>query len=189
MPIRQRVKVLPREDILTRFRPGKAHHRYRSDEELLLELVQHPLKCLVLTGNIQKGERSRRYCQVECAECKRVQWILVDNILSGKTSNCKCQRHRKYPIGSPAKTLGQRYDAMVQRCERDTHVSSRHYKGRGIKVLFLSREHFIKWALRKWPTETFKGKDFDRINNNGHYSPRNLRLVSRSTNLRNRRRR
>lgn len=178
-----------RGDFETRFRSGSSHPRYRSDEVLLQELEKHALTSLALTGRIKQGERSRRYCEALCSECETLQWILVDNILSGKTTNCRCQRHRKYPIGSPAETLGRRYDAMVQRCERDTHVSSHNYKGRGIKVLFRSREDFIGWALAKWPDETFKGKDFDRIDNDGHYSRRNLRLVSRSTNLRNRRKR
>jgi hypothetical protein len=59
--------------------------------------------------------------------------------------------------------------------------------GRGIRVEFGSREQFIRWALEMWPGETFKGKDFDRVDNDGHYSPNNLRLVTRAENLRNRR--
>ena len=78
---------------------------------------------------------------------------------------------------------------MVQRCRRDTHVSSHNYKGRGIEVRFESSGAFITWALTTFPDTDFNGLDFDRIDNDGHYEPSNLRLVTRSENLRNRRRR
>jgi hypothetical protein len=71
---------------------------------------------------------------------------------------------------------------MVQRCERDTHWQSHDYKGRGIKVLFPSREAFVRWAMETWPDEDFKGLEFDRIDNDGHYSPDNLRLVTSREN-------
>ena len=184
-----RITKCPRNDIKTRFGSGEQHPRYRSDEQLLIELAKHPLKSLELTGRIERRARSRRYCEVICSECKQIQWILADNILSNKTKNCRCQRHRKYPINSAAKLLGQRYDAMKQRCERDTHVSSHNYKDRGIKVLFYSRRHFIDWALKKWGSnlETYKNKHFDRANNDGDYEPDNLGLVTPSENMRNRR--
>jgi hypothetical protein len=119
-----------------------------------------------------------------CIVCKRVRWVLTWNVFAGKTTNCTCQKGKyKDPR---AETLGDRYDAMVQRCERDTHVSSHHYKGRGIKVLFESREHFVRWALETFRTTDFVGMDFDRVNNDGHYEPGNLRLVSRRENLANR---
>lgn len=75
---------------------------------------------------------------------------------------------------------------MVQRCERDSHKQSKNYKGRGIKCLFKSREQFVKWALAKWPNEDFIGKEFDRIDNDGHYEPGNLRLVTPTENHENR---
>jgi hypothetical protein len=100
----------------------------------------------------------------------------------GYTSKCQCQK--KYR-DKRATNLGQRYAAMVQRCRKDTHVSSHNYYGRGIQVLFKSREHFIRWALEKYPNVDLKGLDFDRIDNEGHYSPDNLRLVDRTTNLLN----
>jgi hypothetical protein len=76
---------------------------------------------------------------------------------------------------------------MMQRCYKTTHVSSQDYKGRGIKVLFENRRDFVTWAVTQWPEETFKGKDFDRRDNDGDYSKENLRLVTRSENLLNRR--
>ncbi len=174
---------------MSKFKCEEKHPRWRSDEKILKKLKTYNIGDLELTGRIEKRFRSRRYCEVFCYHCKKSHWILVDNILAKKTTNCKCQRGRKYHAPPEVvKTLGQRYDAIVQRCTRDTHCSSPNYKGRGIKNNFQSREHFIKWALQKYQISDFKDMDFDRIDNDGHYEPENLRLVSRSVNNRNTRR-
>jgi hypothetical protein len=96
-----------------------------------------------------------------------------------------CLRNTKFGGDPRVHTLGARYDAMVQRCNRDTHVSSHRYKGRGIEVRFETREVFIRWALATYPDSDFKKLVFDRIDNNGHYEPSNLRLTTYSVNLRN----
>jgi hypothetical protein len=142
----------------------------------------------ILEGSIRRGKRSRMMVSAICSACEQTFQLHVDNVLSGKTKSCRCQRGRKYH-DARADLLGPRYDAMVQRCERDTHVSSHNYRGRGIRVEFRSREHFIRWALEKWPDTDFRRLDFDRIDNDGNYSPENLRLVTRSVNLLNRRQR
>lgn len=41
--------------------------------------------------------------------------------------------------------------------------------------------------LENLPHKNYSGVDIDRIDNNGHYEPGNLRLVTRSKSLRNRR--
>lgn len=171
----------------TGFQSGTSHPRFVPDALLLEQLRDIPLGTLHLTGAIETRARSMRYAEAVCTVCGKHRWVLTWNITSGKTKNCTCQRGKyKDPR---AKTLGQRYDAMVQRCERDTHVSSKNYKGRGIRCLFTSREHFIRWALETWPHSDYKSLDFDRIDNDGDYSPENLRLVDRKTNLANRRKR
>lgn len=172
-----------------RFRSGSLHPRYRDDAALIKIIREFDLGTLALTGTIEQRERSRRYCEARCSHCQQSRWILVDNIMRGATTNCVCQRGLKYGGDPRVETLGRRYDAMIQRCYRDTHASSQNYKGRGIKVHFTSREHFIRWALKRWPRQTFKGLDFDRIDNDGHYAPWNLRLVTRSANSRNKARR
>lgn len=171
------------------FRSGKQHPRFVPNALLVESLRVCPLGSLCLTGRVESRARSRRYVEARCSRCETLRWLLVDNVKAGKTTDCSCKPH-KYE-GVPAavvRTLGQRFDAMVQRCERDTHVSSAHYKGRGVRVLFESREHFIRWALAKWPSQSFKGLVFDREDNDGSYSPENLRLVTQSVNVRNGRR-
>src|SRR3990172_2023624 len=171
------------------FHSGKRHPRFVPNASLVEGLRDLPLGWLSLTGKVESRGRSRRDVEARCSRCAELRWLLVDNVKAGKTTDCACKPH-KYVTASRSvvETLGQRYDAMVQRCERDTHVSYRHYKDRGIRVCFESWEHFIRWALAKWPSETFEGLVFDRVDNDGSYSPENLRLTTQSVNVRNGRR-
>jgi hypothetical protein len=146
------------------------------------ELRRLPLGTLaIIEGSIRRDERSRQVVDAACSACGRTFAIEAGNILAGRTRSCRCQRNRKYH-DPRAEMLALRYDSMVQRCERDTHKQSHDYKGRGIKVLFASREAFVRWALAKWPETNFKGLEFDRIDNDGHYAPDNLRLVTSREN-------
>lgn len=174
-----------------RRRAGGFPSGWRHPKAVPWHVLRERLSLLQLHGvtlYLSTLRRSGRYRLVRgrCHLCGKVKTFYVDNLLSGKSHGCRCVPKRKYGGDLRAEGLGQRYDAMVQRCYRDTHVSSHRYKGRGIKVLFRSREHFIRWALDTYPDSTFEGLDFDRTDNNGHYEPKNLRLVSRRENLRNR---
>lgn len=132
------------------------------------------------------NNRVRLVVQTRCVACGKVDYLLKENLVAGRTKSCRCQCAVKYGRDKRAASLGARYDCMIQRCYRDSHKQSQDYKGKGIKVLFESREHFVKWALATWPDTDFKGLEFDRIDNKGHYSPENLRLVPSSENKRNR---
>lgn len=169
------------------FEPGKKHPRYIDLDEVEEKVRQLNLQRLVLVSNSIRREGMHRKIDMQCQDCGNVYAYHVDNLLAGKTKGCRCkQRAGKYRDPRSI-TLGRRYDAIVQRCERDTHVSSGNYKGRGIKNLLGNREKFIRWALATYSNTDFVKLDFDRENTDGDYSYDNLRLVSRSINLRNRR--
>jgi hypothetical protein len=146
------------------------------------ELRQMPLGTLtIIQGSIRREGRSRQVVDATCSACGKTFTLDAGNVRTGKTRSCRCQRNRKYQ-DPRAELLGRRYDCMVQRCERGTHRQSHDYKGRGIRCLFESREHFVRWALETWPDTDFKGLEFDRIDNDGPYSPDNLRLVTSREN-------
>jgi hypothetical protein len=164
------------------FHPGSRHPKAIDLAAREQELRQLPLGTLtIIQGSIRREGRSRQVVDATCSACGRTFKIDAGNIRAGRTRSCRCQRNRKYH-DARAEMLGLRYDAMVQRCERDTHKQSHDYKGRGIKVLFESREAFIRWALEKWPDTDFNGLEFDRIDNNGPYSRDNLRLATPRAN-------
>jgi hypothetical protein len=170
-----------------RFLSGKWHPKGINFAERQKELALLQLRSLTLdVTTLSRNKGGYWNVSGACSVCGKTKWYDTANLLSGRSQGCRCNLPHKYN-SQHAEMLGDRYACMVQRCERESHKSWRDYKGRGIKVLFTSTEHFIRWALHKWPDTDFKGLDFDRIDNNGHYEPENLRLVTRSANLRNRR--
>ena len=140
----------------------------------------------IIRGTIVREGRYRKV-RATCSLCGGSFLIGVDNVRRGLTRGCRCQKNAGKYHDPRAKKLGARYDAMVQRCTRTTHVSWENYLGRGIEVK-MTREEFIWWALKEFPDTDFSGLDFDRIDNDGHYTTENLQLVSRSANLQNTRR-
>lgn len=81
---------------------------------------------------------------------------------------------------------------MISRCHNENHPSYDNYGGRGIQVCeewrgapdgvvaFLT---YLDNTLGPCPGSF----DIDRINNDGNYEPGNIRWVSRSDNLKNKR--
>ena len=130
--------------------------------------------------------RKRWVVQGHCCECNQLQTFYVEGIFRGLTTTCACMRNRKY-LDLRSKVLGERYDAILQRC-RDTGTDiQKNYGARGIRCLFESREQFILYMLSELPHPDYKGVDIDRVDNEGHYEPGNLRLATRAQNLVNKR--
>ncbi len=51
--------------------------------------------------------------------------------------------------------------------------------------MFASTAEALDYIKTHLPHPTYRAVDLDRIDNNGHYAPGNLRLTTRSRNLRN----
>lgn len=84
------------------------------------------------------------------------------------------------------KAKGPEYHAYrnaKQRCNNPNNPKWLDYGGRGIQFLFTSYAQFLADIGRR-P----KGKVLDRRDNNGNYEQGNIRWVSISTSLKNRRR-
>jgi len=80
----------------------------------------------------------------------------------------------------------RRFTSIKQRCNDSKYLHYENYGGRGIQCKFKNADEFVEYM-----TSTFKqhpkGLQIDRINNDGHYEPGNLRLVTPSENSSNRR--
>jgi hypothetical protein len=96
------------------------------------------------------------------------------------------ERNNKY-VHTLKGTLGNRYTTIKQRCEDRKDKRYKYYDGRGIKCKFRSRQEFIKYVLEELKIENLIGLEIDRINNDGHYEPGNIRFVTHKVNINNRR--
>ncbi|MEM6385507.1 MAG: hypothetical protein AAF718_04635 [Pseudomonadota bacterium] len=172
---------------------GANNPNWRDPFEVLAELRSMDFGTLRITGTeIVPGKH--RQVETTCVECKTTKLRGVDNLKRGNIKTCICQRAVKNGsnlngrYGDPRATvLGERYDAIKQRCENPRNPEYRNYGARGIKLLFGSRDEFIQWCLGNLPHEDYRGVQIDRCNNDGHYEPGNLRLVTQMENLRNKR--
>ena len=143
----------------------------------------------IFTDTVKKVGGGYFKVTVRCVHCNDTKERDLANMEKGKATKCRCQSKAiKYSSVTLAHILGKRYQCMVQRCRRWSHKQSQDYAGRNINVLFESSKDFIEWALETWPNETFKKKEFDRIDNDGHYAKDNLRLVTSAENKKNTRR-
>ena len=170
------------------FKVGEKHNRLT----LLEEVEPHITPC---------GTKQR---QVKClCECGRESIACLHYILNGHTKSCGClskemsadkiRKAQKIRVSQASHTqelypeLYRILGGAIQRCTNPNDPSYKHYGGRGICVCdewMNDRKKFVEFALAKgWK----KGLQMDRENNNGNYDPFNVRFVSRSVNVNNRR--
>ena len=76
------------------------------------------------------------------------------------------------------------YHGAKQRCTNPNHDSWKYYGGRGIEFRFTSFKQFL-WDIGG-PTPS-PDHTLDRIDNDGHYEPGNVRWATRSVQAGNKR--
>jgi len=130
------------------------------------------------------GQRERRFAHVlcECVTCGYRSVISLSNLRGGRTKGCRpCNQPRQVP-----KWLQARAAAMKKRCTNPRDSRYVDYGGRGIEFRFDSPTTCGLWIVENLGLpENFRVMELDRIDNNGHYAPGNLRWATRQANLNN----
>lgn len=171
------------------FKRGSNHSGAIDLVERATLLRQMPLGTLRirLSAKIRRVNRSRQVIDTFCVACRTTRALSVDNLWSGKTTNCRCQRCRKYQQhpSDLVGLLGERFDAMKQRCKQGNGKVNKRYGNRGIQVR-IKREEFINHFAERYTIAEVLNGVFDRINNDGHYELPNIRLTTARENNLNR---
>lgn len=76
------------------------------------------------------------------------------------------------------------FQDMKQRCN---NPAKRNICYRNVKCLFKNADEFVNYVINKLQIDS-RGLTIDRIDNNGHYEPGNIRFVTNAENQKNKRR-
>lgn len=153
---------------------------------------------LTILGRVQRHGQGGYF---DCAcDCGGKTITSTSKLRSGHTSSCGCLRYerlkasRKNEKHGCSRNKNRRgsdeyvvWQGMKRRCTDPNNKRYKDYGGRGIRVCaewLHSFEAFLAHAGKRPSME----HTIDRINNDGHYEPGNVRWVTRAEQNRNKRR-
>ena len=141
---------------------------------------------------IQGGKPKRRF-ECRCV-CGRVTVVALSHLTDGHTTSCGCTKSGRIRVavtthGRTHTPLYNAWDSIKQRCFNKENRGFPKYGGRGITMHAEWIDDFEAFAeymdIHLGPRP--HGYSIDRIDNEGHYEPGNLRWADAVTQRRNQR--
>jgi hypothetical protein len=181
------------EDVITELRLTKGHaDKCRDCAKALKRRYE-----LVKPGNVYsewtviKEDDNPHYVMAKCS-CGAFKRLLKNSLPSGNSKQCSSCRAKKSTIKHGHNRKGQTSSEYQTWCNIKSRVfnsnveSSKNYKERGIK-LHLDWIHSFENFLKDVGKKPSSKHSLDRIDNNGHYEPGNVRWALPQEQVLNRR--
>lgn len=159
--------------------PPAAHISYKP------EMVGARYGWVEIINPEKRWSKNYNHCWMEtqCTSCGSTQWTNLNNLQRGISKGCqRCSEKERPHI---PRWLDRRLTAAKQRCTNPNDPNWNNYGARGIKFNFPSILEAGQWVIDNLGLH--RDLELDRINNDGHYEPGNLRWANRQLNAANRR--
>lgn len=129
------------------------------------------------------GYKQRGVAWLCFCDCGNMVHVRTADLLRKHTVSCGCyNRERDKTHGRTGTSEWNTYRDAKNRCTNPRHHAYKDYGGRGIKFLFTSFEQFFD-LLGERPFKL----QLDRIDNDGHYEPTNVKWSTCSEQSKNKR--
>lgn len=172
---------MKKEDIIFAEKPDTTVHPFKTFKDLEGQIFGR----LTVLGYAGRTRHTYWWCECNCPN-RTIKKIRGSHLSKGNTVSCKCfnteviTKHGMW--GSPEYKI---WNCITQRCNNPNDTCYSYYGGRGIKVKFNSFEEFYE-EVGDMPKDGQK-YSIERVNNNGHYEPGNVKWATQKEQTRNKR--